>query len=105
MIPLFGVTWGGLFLGEPFTPGMAPGVVLAVVDLDAEHHLIGFGGVIGDQAVQLGKAGHPDPEAPAPEDRPLLIHHRHVVVGLGPVDAHEDHDAPPLGTDPLCSRA
>lgn len=25
MIPLFGVTWGGLFLGEPVTGGMVPG--------------------------------------------------------------------------------
>jgi drug/metabolite transporter (DMT)-like permease len=31
MIPLFGVTWGGLFLGEPFTPGMVPGVALVLV--------------------------------------------------------------------------
>jgi drug/metabolite transporter (DMT)-like permease len=31
MIPLFGVTWGGLFLGEPFTPGMAPGVLLVLL--------------------------------------------------------------------------
>lgn len=31
MIPLFGVTWGGLFLGEPFTPGMAPGVLLVLM--------------------------------------------------------------------------
>ena len=55
--------------------------------------------VIGDQAVQLGQAGHPDPEASSPEHRSLLIHHRHVVVGLGPVDAHEDHDAPPSRID------
>ncbi|TFZ06039.1 DMT family transporter [Ramlibacter henchirensis] len=31
MIPMFGVTWGGLFLGEPFTAGMAPGVLLVLV--------------------------------------------------------------------------
>lgn len=31
MIPMFGVTWGGLFLGEPFTPGMVPGVALVLV--------------------------------------------------------------------------
>lgn len=31
LIPLFGVTWGGLFLGEPFTLGMLPGVVLVLV--------------------------------------------------------------------------
>jgi drug/metabolite transporter (DMT)-like permease len=31
MIPMFGVTWGGLFLGEPFTPGMLPGVALVLV--------------------------------------------------------------------------
>jgi drug/metabolite transporter (DMT)-like permease len=31
MIPMFGVTWGGLFLGEPFTPGMVPGVLLVLV--------------------------------------------------------------------------
>lgn len=30
MIPLFGVTWGGLFLGEPFTAGMVPGVLLVL---------------------------------------------------------------------------
>ena len=31
MIPMFGVTWGGLFLGEPFTPGMVPGVALVLI--------------------------------------------------------------------------
>lgn len=31
MIPMFGVAWGGLFLGEPFTAGMAPGVLLVLV--------------------------------------------------------------------------
>lgn len=31
MIPMFGVTWGGLFLAEPFTPGMVPGVALVLV--------------------------------------------------------------------------
>ncbi|WP_096664813.1 DMT family transporter [Polaromonas sp. AET17H-212] len=30
MIPLFGVAWGGLFLGEPVTWGMAPGCVLVL---------------------------------------------------------------------------
>ena len=30
MIPLFGVGWGGLFLGEPVTWGMAPGCVLVL---------------------------------------------------------------------------
>lgn len=30
MIPLFGVTWGGLFLGEPVTAGMLPGCVLVL---------------------------------------------------------------------------
>jgi drug/metabolite transporter (DMT)-like permease len=31
MIPLFGVTWGGLFLGEPVTLGMIPGCLLVLV--------------------------------------------------------------------------
>lgn len=31
MIPLFGVTWGGLFLGEPVTAGMLPGCVLILL--------------------------------------------------------------------------
>lgn len=30
MIPLFGVTWGRLFLGEPVTAGMLPGCVLVL---------------------------------------------------------------------------
>ena len=30
MIPLFGVTWGGLFLGEPITWGMLPGCLLVL---------------------------------------------------------------------------
>jgi len=30
MIPLFGVTWGGLFLGEPVTFGMLPGCLLVL---------------------------------------------------------------------------
>jgi drug/metabolite transporter (DMT)-like permease len=31
MIPLFGVTWGALFLGEPVTAGMLPGGLLVLV--------------------------------------------------------------------------
>jgi drug/metabolite transporter (DMT)-like permease len=31
MIPMFGVTWSGLFLGEPFTAGMVPGVALELL--------------------------------------------------------------------------
>jgi drug/metabolite transporter (DMT)-like permease len=31
MIPMFGVTWGALFLGEPVTPGMVPGVALVLL--------------------------------------------------------------------------
>ncbi|MCP5282112.1 MAG: DMT family transporter [Rhodoferax sp.] len=31
MIPLFGVTWGGLFLGEPVTAGMLPGSLLILL--------------------------------------------------------------------------
>jgi drug/metabolite transporter (DMT)-like permease len=31
MIPLFGVTWGGLFLGEPVTAGMLPGSLLVLL--------------------------------------------------------------------------
>jgi drug/metabolite transporter (DMT)-like permease len=31
LIPMFGVSWGGLFLGEPFTAGMVPGVALVLV--------------------------------------------------------------------------
>lgn len=31
MIPLFGVTWGGLFLNEPVTPGMVPGSLLILL--------------------------------------------------------------------------
>jgi drug/metabolite transporter (DMT)-like permease len=30
MVPLFGVTWGGLFLGEPVTAGMLPGSLLVL---------------------------------------------------------------------------
>jgi drug/metabolite transporter (DMT)-like permease len=30
MIPLFGVTWGGLFLGEPVTASMLPGCLLVL---------------------------------------------------------------------------
>ncbi|RYX93851.1 MAG: DMT family transporter [Comamonadaceae bacterium] len=31
MIPLFGVTWGGMFLGEPVTAGMIPGCLLVLL--------------------------------------------------------------------------
>ena len=31
MIPLFGVTWGGLFLGESVTVGMIPGCILVLL--------------------------------------------------------------------------
>jgi drug/metabolite transporter (DMT)-like permease len=31
LIPMFGVTWGALFLGETFTPGMVPGVALVLL--------------------------------------------------------------------------
>lgn len=30
MIPMFGVTWGALFLGEPVTAGMVPGVLMVL---------------------------------------------------------------------------
>ena len=39
LIPLFGVTWGALFLGEPLTVGLLPGVVLI---LFASALLTGF---------------------------------------------------------------
>lgn len=39
LIPLFGVTWGALFLGEPLTPGLLPGVLLI---LFASALLTGF---------------------------------------------------------------
>jgi drug/metabolite transporter (DMT)-like permease len=39
MIPLFGVTWGGLFLGEPVTASMLPGCVLV---LSATALITGF---------------------------------------------------------------
>lgn len=39
MIPLFGVTWGALFLGEPVTPGMVPGCLLI---LAASAMITGF---------------------------------------------------------------
>jgi drug/metabolite transporter (DMT)-like permease len=40
MIPLFGVTWGSLFLGEPVTTGMLPGclLVLAAMALVTEFN-------------------------------------------------------------------
>ena len=31
MIPMFGIAWGGLFLGEPVTAGMLPGAVLILL--------------------------------------------------------------------------
>jgi len=67
----------------------------AAVDLDADDHLLGRFGVLGHKPMQPGKAGHPDPEAPPAEHRSCLVHHQHVVVGLGPIDAHEDHRCPP----------
>jgi drug/metabolite transporter (DMT)-like permease len=39
LIPLFGVTWGALFLGEPLTVGLLPGVLLI---LFASALLTGF---------------------------------------------------------------
>ena len=39
MIPLFGVTWGGLFLGEPVTASMLPGCILV---LSATALITGF---------------------------------------------------------------
>jgi len=39
LIPLFGVTWGALFLGEPLTAGLLPGVVLILL---ASALLTGF---------------------------------------------------------------
>lgn len=39
MIPLFGVTWGGLFLGEPVTTSMLPGCILV---LSATALITGF---------------------------------------------------------------
>lgn len=31
LIPMFGVSWGRLFLGEPFTAGMLPGIALVLL--------------------------------------------------------------------------
>jgi drug/metabolite transporter (DMT)-like permease len=39
LIPLFGVFWGALFLDEPLTPGMLPGVLLILI---ASALLTGF---------------------------------------------------------------
>jgi drug/metabolite transporter (DMT)-like permease len=39
LIPLFGVTWGALFLGEPLTAGLLPGVLLILL---ASALLTGF---------------------------------------------------------------
>ncbi len=55
--------------------------------------------MIGHQRVQLGEPGDPCRKAPPVEYRSALIHDQHVVVGLGPIDAHEDHLLPPLGFD------
>jgi len=48
-------------------------------------------GVIGHERVQLCESGNPRRESPPTEHRSALVHHQHVVVGLGPIDAHEDH--------------
>jgi len=39
LIPLFGVTWGAVFLGEPLTAGLLPGVLLILL---ASALLTGF---------------------------------------------------------------
>jgi drug/metabolite transporter (DMT)-like permease len=39
LIPLFGVSWGALFLDEPLTPGLLPGVLLILI---ASALLTGF---------------------------------------------------------------
>jgi drug/metabolite transporter (DMT)-like permease len=59
MIPMFGVTWGGLFLGEPFTAGMLPGVLLVLV---ACALVTGFNPL----AIRRAPAAAPRPRGPAP---------------------------------------
>jgi drug/metabolite transporter (DMT)-like permease len=39
LIPFFGVSWGALFLDEPLTPGLLPGVLLILI---ASALLTGF---------------------------------------------------------------
>jgi hypothetical protein len=63
----------------------------AVVDLDPDDHPGRLLGVIGQQRVQLGEPGDADRTTQAAKHLSGLVHHQHVVVGLGPVDAHEDH--------------
>jgi hypothetical protein len=47
--------------------------------------------VVGDQGVQPGQPSHPFWQPPAGQHPTYFVHHLHVVMGLGTVVTHEQH--------------
>ncbi len=67
----------------------------APVGLDAHHHLLGLGGVLGDERVGRPDTGHPLAEPATGEGTARLVEDLHIVVVLGPVITSEDQLVPP----------
>jgi hypothetical protein len=63
----------------------------APVGLDADHHLLGFVGMLAEQGVQPGHALETIGDPACSEYLAVFVEDAHVVVRLGPVDTHEDH--------------
>ena len=74
----------------------------AAVGFDADHHLIGFLDVLGDQLVQLPDPGQPLGQPPRCQPLTSLVHQIHIVVVFRPVIAHEDHQSASL--DPVVAQ-
>jgi hypothetical protein len=63
----------------------------APIGLDADHHVVRPFSVLPEQGVQPGHALEPFRYPARGQHSPLAVEHAHVMVCLGPVDAHEDH--------------
>ena len=63
----------------------------AAVDLDADHHLPRFLGMLSDQLVQPAHTFQSIGHAAPAEKLALLIQQAEVMVGLRPVHSKEDH--------------
>jgi hypothetical protein len=63
----------------------------ATVDLDAHHDVGGVLGLFREHGVQSTDAFDPVGDPSFGQDLAVGVEHAHVVVGLCPVDADEDH--------------
>jgi hypothetical protein len=66
----------------------------APVGLDAHQDLAGVLGVLGHHGMEPGQPLYPIEHPALGQDGASLVEHADVVVGLRPVDPHEDHLPP-----------